>query len=60
MDEKVLLFWGFTENPTFRGGVEEKPIQRGACLKQRAWTVCQFKGGLDKKDGGGGSVFEEG
>ena len=23
MDEKLLLFWGFTENPTFRGGVQE-------------------------------------
>ena len=27
------------------------------CLKRRAWTVSQFKGGLGKKEGG---VFEEG
>ena len=34
--------------------------RRGDCLKRRggAWTVCRFKGGLGKKEGGG--VFEEG
>ena len=30
----------------------------GDCLKRGAWTVCRFKGGLGKKDGG--SVFEGG
>ena len=25
----------------------------GNCLKRRAWTVCRFKVGLGKKDGGG-------
>ena len=28
----------------------------GDCLKREAWTVCRFKGGLGKKEGGG--VFE--
>ena len=38
------------------GGLE-KPIYRGNCLKRGgAWTVCWFKGGLGKKEGGG--VFE--
>ena len=36
------------------GGVHEKPIKRGDCLKKwGAWTVCKFKGGLGKKEGGG-------
>ena len=46
----------------FLGGggepIHEKPIQRGDCLKRGTWTVCQFKGGLGKKEGGG--VFEGG
>ena len=28
----------------------------GDCLKRGAWTVCRFKGGFGKKEGGG--VFE--
>ena len=28
----------------YRGG--------GYCLKRRTWTVCRFKGGLGKKEGG--------
>ena len=30
----------------------------GDYLKRGAWTVCKFKGGLGKKEGGG--VFERG
>ena len=33
----------------------KKPILREDCLKKGAWTVCRFKGELDKK---GGTVFE--
>ena len=40
------------------GGVHEKPIQRGHCLKEGPWPVFWFKGGLGKKEGGGG--FEGG
>ena len=41
------------------GGVHEKPIYRGGCLKRGAWTVCRFKGGgLGKYKGGG--VFSRG
>ena len=36
------------------GGVHEKPIQRGHCLKEGPWPVFWFKGGLGKKEGGGG------
>ena len=43
----------------FLGGtVHKKPIYRGNCLKRGAWTVCKFKGGLDKKERGG--VFKGG
>ena len=41
------LFLGFTKNQ-YRGGIAQKG----------AWTVCRFKGGLGKKEGGG--VFEGG
>ena len=27
------------------GGVYEKPIYKGDCLKRGAWIVCRFKGG---------------
>ena len=35
--------------------------REGDCLKRGAWTVCQFKGGLGKKEGvvlvrGGGLI----
>ena len=33
------------------GGVQEKPIEGGDCLKRGAWTVCQFKGVLTRKSG---------
>ena len=36
-----------------RGGLYEKPISRGDCLKRGAWPVCRFKGDLSKKGGGG-------
>ena len=44
------------------GGVHEKPIYRGGCLKRGggAWTVCRFKGGGLGKDKGGGGVFKGG
>ena len=39
------------------GGIHEKPIYRGSCLKRGgAWTVCKFKGGgggLARIRGGG-------
>ena len=42
------------------GQFHEKPIYRGDCLKRGGgvWTVCRFKGGLGKKEGGG--VFKGG
>ena len=43
----------------FLGGGLTKNQYRGDELpKKGAWTVCRFKGGLGKKDGGG--VFEGG
>ena len=34
------------------GGIHEKPISMGDCLKRGTWTVCRFKGGgLGKKEG---------
>ena len=46
----------------FRGDcnfhMKNKTWYIGGCLKKGAWTVCRFKGGLGKKDGGG--VFEGG
>ena len=54
-DEKLQHFWGSQKNQIFREGYE-KPIYIGALPKKReAWTVCRFKGELDKKEGG---VFE--
>ena len=52
------------------GGVHEKPIQRGDCLKRGAWTVCPFRGGggLGRKErvgvyhgggGGGGGLISQ-
>ena len=39
-------FGGSRKNPSFRGGgVHEKPIYKGDCLKRGAWIVCRFKGG---------------
>ena len=42
------------------GGVHEKPIYRGDCLKRDgwAWTVRIFKGGTWQE--GGGGIFEGG
>ena len=41
------------------GGRSQKNNIAGRdCLKRGAWTVCRFKGGLGKNEGGG--VFEEG
>ena len=39
------------------GGSRKTNIEGGNCLKRGAWAVCQFKGELGKKEGGGG-VFE--
>ena len=35
-------------------GVHKKPIHRGDCLKEWAWTICNFKWGTGvcKKEGG--------
>ena len=33
------------------GGFTENQYRGGAYLKRGAWTVCQFKGGLGKKEG---------
>ena len=34
------------------GGVHENQYRGEDCLKRGAWTVCRFKGGLGKKEGG--------
>ena len=52
----VLIFWRFTESFDFwregGGGLVDKKQYRGRdCLKRWAWTVCQFKGRLRKKEG---------
>ena len=40
------------KNTTFRGWGFTKNQYRGEdCLKREAWTVCQFMGRLDKKEG---------
>ena len=40
-------------------GGHKKPISRRNCLNtEGTWTVCKFKRGLGKKEGGG--VFERG
>ena len=46
---KIRFLEGFHEKPIYRGELPQKG-GRGA------WTVCRFKRGLDKKEGGG--VFE--
>ena len=49
----TLIFWGFTEKSNLRGGSQKTNIEGGGLPKKgRAWTVCQFKGGLGKKGGG--------
>ena len=50
MGWKTNIF-GFTEKCGFKGGVHEKPIYRGDCLKSGVWTICRFKGGLVKNRG---------
>ena len=48
---RIQLLGGFTKNQ-YRGE---------NCLRMRGgWTVCQFKGGLARKRGGAGGVFERG
>ena len=39
-------------------GLQNVMQKRGDYLKKGAWTVCKFKEGLGKKEGGGGDVFE--
>ena len=40
------------KNPTFRKwGLTKNQYRGGDCLKRGAWTVCQFKGRLGKKEG---------
>ena len=47
-DENFLYYGYSLKYPIFRV-VNEKPINRGNCLKRGVWTVCRFKGG----EGGG-------
>ena len=51
----IHFFWGGGWGGS--GGLYEKPICRGDCLKREAWAVCRFQGELSKK---GGGVFERG
>ena len=47
---KTLIFWRFTERSNFKGGGKANIV--GGLPKKgggRAWTVCQFEGGLGKK-----------
>ena len=53
---KNLIFQEFTEEFDFQGGVHEKPIYRGDCLKKGAWIVCRFKEGGPWQERG--SVFD--
>ena len=41
------------------GGIHEKPISKGGCLKRGAWAVCRFNEGGAWQERGGG-VFEAG
>ena len=34
------------------GGSQKANIEEGGCLKRGAWTVCQFKGGWQEREGG--------
>ena len=43
--------WGSLKDPAFRGVLKNQYIG-GDCLKRGAWTVCWFKRGLGKKEGG--------
>ena len=52
---KTLLFWGLTEKSNFKGWGVMKNQYKGGLLKKGgggALTVCQFKGGLGKKEEG--------
>ena len=42
------------------GGIHEKPISMGDCLKRGTWTVCRFKGGGGAWQERGANVFEGG
>ena len=55
---KKFNIWVSTEKSDYQGRSSQKAnIDGGIALKGGggAWTVCKFKGGLDKKEGG---VFE--
>ena len=53
-DKKFQYYGGSLKNQIFRGGgVHEKPIKRGNCLKRGACTVCRFTGGAWQKRGNG-------
>ena len=51
-------FLGPTKNSTFRGGFPKNQYRGRLPKKKGAWAVCQFDGGLYKKEGG--DVFEGG
>ena len=44
---------GSLKNLTFRGGFTKTNIKGGLPKKGGLDSVCRFKGGLDKKEGGG-------
>ena len=44
---------GIHEKSDLQGGVRKKQYRGGDCLKRGGWAVCQFKGGLLKKEWSG-------
>ena len=55
---RMKNFLGSTKNSAFRGGFPKNQYRGRLPEKKGAWAVCQFDGGLYKKEGG--DVFEGG